>query len=65
MIYTNDIEAKDAIETLDISFKDLKQIVNSLVERNILKNTGNDEFELTSIGQEYIVEKMKKNLEKE
>jgi len=62
MMYTSDISGEMAIEMLGVPEQELEKIVRQLVQLEILKVSGNDEFELTEKGTKYIVEFMKKNL---
>lgn len=62
MMYASDVEAKGVIEMLEVDMNGLKEIVNNLVTKKILKVSDKDEFELTEIGTKYIVSQMKKNV---
>lgn len=62
MMYTSDIDAEMAIEMLGISEKELQGIVNDLLEKEVLKISGEEEYELTEKGTKHIVEQMKKNV---
>ena len=62
MMYTSDIDAEMAIEMLGVSMDELNNITRDLVRLEILRISGQDEFELTEKGTKYIVGKMKENL---
>lgn len=62
MMYTSDIDAEMATGMLEINMDELQNIVNELIELEILKVTGQDEYELTEKGTKKIVEQMKKNV---
>ena len=62
MMYTSDIDAEMATEMLGIDIDQLQKIVNNLVTMDILRISGNEEYELTEKGTKYIVEQMKKNI---
>ena len=62
MMYTSDINAETATEMLGVDVEELQNIVNDLVSKDILKITGEDEYELTEKGTKHIVDQMKKNL---
>jgi helix-turn-helix protein len=62
MMYTSDIDAEMATEMLGVSDKDLGKLAEELVKMDILRVSGDDEFELTEKGTKYIVGKMKQGL---
>jgi helix-turn-helix protein len=62
MMYTSDIDGEMAIEMLGISEEELQGIVNDLLEKEVLKVSGEEEYELTEKGTKHIVEQMKKNV---
>lgn len=62
MMYTSDIDAAMAIEMLGINIEELQKMVNELVTIDILRVTGDEEYELTEKGTKQIVEYMKKNV---
>lgn len=63
MMYTSDIDATMATEMLGITENELQGIVNDLLSKNILRISGDQEYELTEKGTKHIVEQMKKNLQ--
>ena len=63
MMYTSDIDAEMATEMLGISEEELQGIVDDLLAKEVLRISGNDEYELTEKGTKHIVEQMKKNLQ--
>ena len=62
MMYTSDIDAEMAIEMLGVSEEELKGIVDDLLSKEVLRVSGEQEYELTEKGTKHIVEQMKKNL---
>jgi len=62
MMYTSDIDAAMATEMLGIDIDGLQKMVNELVTIEILRVTGDEEYELTEKGTKQIVEYMKKNV---
>lgn len=62
MMYTSDIDAEMATEMLGISEEELKGIVDDLLSKEVLRVSGEEEYELTERGTKHIVEQMKKNL---
>jgi len=62
MMYTSDIDAAMATEMLGINIEELQKMVNELVTIDILRVTGDEEYELTEKGTKQIVEYMKKNV---
>jgi helix-turn-helix protein len=62
MMYTSDIDAAMATEMLGIKIEELQKMVNELVTIDILRVTGDEEYELTEKGTKQIVEYMKKNV---
>jgi len=62
MMYTSDIDAEMATEMLGISEEELKGIVDDLLSKEVLRVSGEEEYELTERGTKHIVEQMKKNI---
>ena len=62
MMYTSDIDAEMATEMLGISDEELGKLAEELVKMDILRISGDEEFELTEKGTKYIVGKMKQGL---
>lgn len=62
MMYTSDIDAEMATEMLGVSEEDLQGIVDDLLSKEVLRVSGDQEYELTEKGTKHIVEQMKKNL---
>ncbi len=62
MMYTSDIDASMATEMLGISEEELQSIVDDLLSKEVLRVSGDQEYELTEKGTKHIVEQMKKNL---
>lgn len=63
MMYTSDIDAEMATEMLGISEQELQGLVDDLLSKQVLRISGDDEYELTEKGTKHIVEQMKKNLQ--
>ena len=63
MMYTSDIDAEMATEMLGISEQELQGLVDDLLSKEVLRISGDDEYELTEKGTKHIVEQMKKNLQ--
>ncbi len=63
MMYTSDIDAEMATEMLGVSEQELQGIVDDLLSKEVLRISGDDEYELTEKGTKHIVEQMKKNLQ--
>ena len=55
MMYYDDIDADHAISAMNISFDELKLLVNELIEMGYIQQSSNDEVELTSSGILYIM----------
>jgi len=62
MMYTSDIDAAMATEMLGVSEDELKGIVDDLLSKDVLRVSGEQEYELTEKGTKHIVEQMKKNI---
>ena len=62
MMYTSDIDAAMATEMLGVSEEELQKIVDDLLSKEVLRISGDQEYELTEKGTKHIVEQMKKNL---
>jgi len=62
MMYTSDIDAEMATEMLGVSEEQLQGIVDDLLSKEVLRVSGEQEYELTEKGTKHIVEQMKKNL---
>lgn len=62
MMYTSDIDASMATEMLGVSEEELQGIVDDLLSKEVLRVSGDQEYELTEKGTKHIVEQMKKNL---
>ena len=62
LMYTTDIDAETATETLGVSMENLEKLVADLLRMKVIRSAGEDEFELTERGTKYIVEHMKKNI---
>jgi len=62
MMYTSDIDAAMATEMLGVSEEELQGIVDDLLSKEVLRVSGDQEYELTEKGTKHIVEQMKKNL---
>lgn len=62
MMYTSDIDASMATEMLGVSKEELQGIVDDLLSKEVLRVSGEQEYELTEKGTKHIVEQMKKNL---
>lgn len=62
MMYTSDIDAEMATEMLGVSEEELQGIVDDLLSKEVLRVSGEQEYELTEKGTKHIVEQMKKNL---
>lgn len=62
LMYTSDIDAETATQTLGVTMEELGKIVADLLEMEVIRSSGDDEFELTEKGTRYIVEQMKKNI---
>ncbi|RLF58851.1 MAG: hypothetical protein DRN27_04285 [Thermoplasmata archaeon] len=60
MMYTSDIDAEMATEMLGINIEELQKMVNELVAFDVLRISGDEEYELTEKGTKQIVEQMKK-----
>lgn len=62
MMYTSDIDAAMATEMLGVSEEELQRIVDDLLSKEVLRVSGEQEYELTEKGTKHIVEKMKQNV---
>jgi len=63
MMYNEDIDSKKAMEVLEIPIEELYKLVDELIQLQMVISSGDEEVELTENGKNYIVEKMKMNLE--
>lgn len=62
LMYTSDIDAETAMQTLGVTMEELGKIVADLLKMEIIRSSGDDEFELTEKGTRYIVGQMKKDI---
>jgi helix-turn-helix protein len=62
MMYTSDIDSAMATDMLGVSEEELQGIVDDLITKEVLRVSGDQEYELTEKGTKHIVEQMKKNL---
>ena len=63
MMYTSDIDAEMAMEMLGITAEELQGIVDDLLSKEVLRISGEEEYELTEKGTKHIEKKKKKNLQ--